>query len=162
MKDKGSDKKTLGFDTGDEGVRKLQTVGFRTMDEDDIINESLRDELEDMDKEDLVKLITDLGKNELRHTNYNILVMNERKQHFKQAVEDLEKSVEEKKAKAEKYKSIGKDPQRTIKALEKTIVEEKNKIEVLQKKVDQFEQKKSVEEAKQQKAKALIDKKLVK
>lgn len=146
----------------EEGIKKLQTVGMKTMSDDDFDNSEARRDLEDMDKKELVKLIINMGKNQLRHSNYDVAKMNERKSHFRSALNDIQKSIDMKLAKAKKYKGFGNDPAKTIKALEKANSEDKKEIEVLQKKVKQFTDKKMAEEAKQFAAKEKIDKKLVK
>lgn len=149
------------LDKAEEGIKKLVTIGVKDMDTD-ILDHQAKSDLDAMDKKDLVKLIINMGKNELRHTNYNIAAVNERKGHFKAALTDLQKSIDEKTAKAKKYQGFGSDPPSTIKALKNSIVENNKEIATLKKKLDQFEEKKSKEEKGQIEAKEKIDKKLVK
>lgn len=150
------------IDKDEEGIKKLQTVGFKNMGGDFPENAALREELEDMSQKELVKLALDMGKNQLRHHNYNTAAINERKGHFKSALTDLQKSIDEKTKKAKKYKSFGSDPVRTIKALEKAIGEEKKEIAKLEKEVQKFEEKKKAEDVQLAQAREQIDKNLVK
>ena len=153
---------SLNVDSDEEGVGQLRTVGFENMNMEDLENEELRRELSGMDKKELTKLITDIGKNELRHVNYQMSVLAERMMHFSKAIEETKKSIEEKSKKAQKYRNMGDDPDRAIKALERIIKNNKLKIKDLQKEVDKFEEKKANKAIEQQNAKKEINKKLTK
>lgn len=124
-------------------------------------NPGLKDDLENMSKDELVKLVTELGKNDLRHANYNIAIMNERMTHFEKGIQGLERSIEIKKEKARKYRNMGDDPKRAIAAIERIIKNDKKKIEDLKIEVGKFEEKKSHKAIEQQNSKKQIDKKLV-
>ena len=102
--------KSKKIDDGNDKVKVRKTNIIKNFEEEDIENDNLRDELEKMDKKELVKLVTDLGKSDLRHINFNIAMLSERLSHFKKAVEELEKSIEVKSHKAQKYRNIGDDP----------------------------------------------------
>lgn len=153
---------SMNVDSDEEGVGQLRTVGFENMNAEDLENEELRQELRGMDKKELIKLITDMGKNELRHVNYQMSVLSERMTHFSKAIDETQKSIDEKSKKAQKYRNMGDDPDRAIKALERIIKNNKLKIKDLQKEVDKFEEKKSHKAIEQQNAKKEIDKKLTK
>jgi len=152
---------TVKLDKAEEGIKKLVTIGVKDM-EADISDHEAQGDLDNMDKRDLVKLVINMAKNELRYTNYNFSEMNERKGHFKSALTDLQKSIDEKTKKAKKYQSFGNDPPQTIKALKQSIQQNNKEIESLKKNIDQFEHKKFNEQKAQNDAKELIDKKLVK
>lgn len=52
----------LAVDSGDEGVVKMQTVGFRQAAHNDMDEGELEDYLDGMDKNELIRLITSIGK----------------------------------------------------------------------------------------------------
>jgi hypothetical protein len=134
----------------------------KNMDRDEYENSPLRNELEGMSKDQLVKAVTEIGKNDLRHSNFNIAMLNERMTHFDKAIKELVESIEIKVNKARKYRNIGDDPERAIKAIERIIDNDKKKIQDFQVEVDKFEKKKQHKAIEQQDARKEIDKKLVK
>lgn len=152
----------ISVDSDDDGRIQNNTVSQnkgKTYTTDD---KDLRESLEEMDKKQLIKLITGLGQNELRHANFSIAILRERMTHFEKAIDELEKSIEFKKAKADKYRNMGDDPQRSIKAIRRIIKNNEKRIEVLQKEVNKFEEKKQKKSIEQQNAKKEITKKLIK
>lgn len=124
--------------------------------------ELIRDELEALDKDEIIELIIVAGKKELRNTNYAIALIRERMTHFERAIQELEESIAENKIKANKYRSMGNDPERAIKALRRIIENNQKRIAELQKQVNAFEDKKKKKAVEQLNAKKEINKKLTK
>lgn len=152
------------FEGKEDDKKYVKTRRPRTkkMGNDEFENSPLRSELEGMSKDQLVKAITEIGKNDLRHSNFNIAMLNERMTHFEKAIKELEESIEIKITKAKKYRNMGDDPKRAIKAIERIIINDRKKIKDFQEEVNQFEKKKQHKAIEQQSAKKEIDKKLVK
>ena len=119
-------------------------------------------DLNELNKEELIRLVTNYGKHELRETNYKISLVNERLAHFEKAISELEESVESKRDKAEKYRQMSRDPSRLTNALERVIENNKKKIEELQVEIEGFEKRKAMKAVEQNNAKREITKNLVK
>jgi chromosome segregation ATPase len=115
-----------------------------------------------MDKGELIDLIISGGQKELRNTNFSISLLRERMTHFEKAISELEESIKIKRKKADKYRTISGDEKRSIKAIERIIENNRKRIEELQKKVKEFEDKKKKKSVEQINAKKEITKKLVK
>jgi predicted nucleic acid-binding Zn-ribbon protein len=155
------DSAELNVDSDDEGFKTKKTVGFKTAAGQHFEKDDLGKSLEDMDKEDLIDLIISGGQKELRNTNFGMALLRERMSHFERAIKELEESIAIKRKKADKFRAISGDKERSIKAIERIIENNKKKIEELSKKVKEFEDKKKKKAVEQINAKKEITKKLV-
>jgi thymidylate synthase len=127
------DSAELNVDSDDEGFKTKKTVGFKTAAGQHFEKDNLGNSLEDMDKDELIDLIISGGQKELRNTNFGISLLRERMTHFEKAIKELEDSIAIKRVKADKYRTISGDKDRSIKAIERIIENNKKKIEELSK-----------------------------